>query len=242
MMLLHMRKPMIIEAIDKGRAAAVKELLGNADAEAIAAVFSADEVNAHLSHCLEDTSLLDEDFGTLSLLLDVFHADVDHRDADGRTPLSLLFMHPALGRLFITRGANVLATDSSGDLTSSPLAMSLEYGYDWLLETFAASDDEAKLYAGTYAAAARAPASSSPSSSSSLLSYEPLNAYLSTLLIYGYGMKAKEVFAIGSDHISITADMATDLWKRCQENMATLKEPVDAFEVLQMLGASVMDD
>jgi hypothetical protein len=151
---------------------------------------------------------------TLTLLIDEFNADVNVSDGSGKTPLSVLFTDPVIGRALITRGADILAEDYAG---SCALSISFEYGIEWMYDCWLSLDGETKLkLAGDRM---------------------KVNKYVACLILGGYGTKAMEL--IKSDCASITADEASQLWSICHGNLEYMKEPIETFDLLQYLNPSI---
>ena len=82
---------------------------------------------AHRPYSFSDPSRV------LSLLIDTLHADVNSKDKDGKTALSLFFNNPELGIYLMERGADIFIEDSQG---VSPILISMEYGETWMLTEF----------------------------------------------------------------------------------------------------------
>ena len=165
-----------------------------------------------LLHCADDPDGLEDAAATISLLIEL-DADVDATDEDGRTALMALCYNAELGGLLVMAGADVLRDDSEG---CNALQTSLEYGIEWLLDTFVACGrEEALLRDG---------------------SDDTKRKYAAVLLFGGYGPKVQALLEAQRVPL-IEADEAAELLPICQTNIAEWKYPCETYELFESLGA-----
>ena len=171
---------------------------------------SRDAATALLLKLAGDPDRVVEPLETLVLLVDKLGADVNAKDDDHMTPLHSLFSKPALGRFILSRGGDVLAKDDNGD---SVLSLCAEYGYPWVLPAFMSMHGrEAELLADP----------------------ERAHEYLVLLIsLWGFGVRARALIDEGVANLS--ADEALDIMDACRENFESMKEPVETFELLEMI-------
>jgi hypothetical protein len=158
----------------------------------------------------EDPDSKTEPLEKLVLLVDKLGADVNAKDGNSMTPLHSLFNRPSLGRFVLSRGGDVLTKNDDGE---SVLAMCAEYGYPWVLPAFMSMHGrEAKL----------------------LEDPERAHEYATVLLsLWGYGTRVRELIEEGI--VEISAEEATEIMEACSGNFDNMKEPVETFELLEML-------
>jgi hypothetical protein len=121
-----------------------------------------------------------------------------------------------LGRELIRRGADILLLDNDG---LCPLSIALSYHMDWLLDEFVNSGREIQLLTKG--------------------SFEIKFQYFSFFIITGHSEKAHEM--IENEYLRITSEEATDLLNSCRGNFENMKNPIETFELLESLGATVFD-
>jgi len=143
---------------------------------------------------------------TLVKLINIYHADVNAVDESGSTPLHFLFNKSHLGNFLVSRGANILAKDKFGD---SPLSLCIEYGYDWLLPAFEATDGASKF------------------------DKNELKEFAILLIHGGYGSRVRDLIDCG--YVTITVEEALELMNRFHGNYEGMKEPVETYELLESL-------
>ena len=165
-----------------------------------------------LLHCADDPDSLEDATGIISLLLE-HGADVDATDEDGRTALMALCYNAELGGILVMAGADVLRDDSEG---CNALQTSLEYGIEWLLDTFVACGrEEALLRNG---------------------SDDTKRKYAAVLLFGGYGPKVQAL--LDAQQVPrIEADEAAELLPICQTNIEQWRYPCETYELFESLGA-----
>ena len=177
----------LIKHIKAGEVDFAKELLKDTGCEKI----DPTEASKLLLYCVENVDNLLQPNETITLLIDDLLADVNAVDETGRTPLSTLFADPIIGRLLISRGADVLAEDQAG---SCALSIGFEYGIEWMFDCWVSRGGEKKLREGDDAL--------------------KVNKYVACLILGGYSGRAKEWIDEGL--AAITADEATQLFAICQ--------------------------
>ena len=180
--------------------------------------FSAEEASKTILWCVQNLDKLDHAEDTLRLLIEGFHGDVNYRSMkseSGAPPIMLSLRRPDIGRFLMAKGADIFLKDRSG---THALAASISAKQSWLIEEFADSEQEEALF-------------SDPDETK-------LREYVSWLVLAGYGTKLAK--HINRGEITITAAQATILFSQCSENFASMKEPVETYELLERLMSSAL--
>jgi hypothetical protein len=144
--------------------------------------------------------------------------DINLKNSKGESLLQVIVLqdNEYLGRELIHRGADILMMDKDG---LCPLSISLTYHFDWLADEFMNCGREIKLLTqGTM---------------------EMKFQYFTFFILTGYSEKAYQI--IENEYLTITPEEATDLMNSCRGNFENMKNPVETFELLESLGATVFD-
>ena len=166
---------------------------------------------------INDTPLINQ---SILFLLDEKIVDVNSQEL-GKKHESILQKaviqdNEYLGRELIRRGADILRMDREGQC---PLSISLTCQFDWVMEEFSTTGREILLLTKG--------------------SMDMKFQYLSYFMMAGYAKKAYEM--IEQEYVRITPEEATDLLNSCRGNFQQMKDPVETFELLESLGASIVD-
>jgi len=203
-----------------------------------------------LLQCFMDPQSLSEPIPCFKLLLHTFGADINYQEADtGKTTLHYLVEQDeeVLGQVFIAHGADVFLNDAE---SNSSLSLSLSKHSDWLLDAFRLSGQYDALIqqASTASASADEEDEDEEQQGSTSSSYKNKNQKLreglqklfnlATLLIYsGYSAQASAVLHTGL--LQIDPADASELLRSCQGNFEHMRDPVETFELLESLGATI---
>jgi len=201
---------MALSCMHNGDVKGVKALVANYGVD----IFSSVDATKLLLQLAANVKVLPDPISSFVILLDVFKADVNAADGDGRTALHHVILHSQLGSLLLMRGADILLCDDSG---TCPLSLSFNHNQEWLLHQFEASGREAHLLqqGSTY----------------------ELFRYTTYLILAGHSSRASMVISLA--RVVITPDDATALMSSCTGNFENMKEPVETFELLESLGARI---
>jgi len=173
--------------------------------------FSPEEATILLLRCVDDPDSLIQPLETVRVLVEHLHADVNAKDAFGRTVMMSLFTNEEIGRYILQMGGDVLICDSEG---ASALSMSMDYGIDWMLEAFIDCKHEERLLEEGDAVR--------------------IHHYVTCLIMGGHAAKARHWLSRCPPPLCvITPEEATDLWSVCVDNMDNLKEALETFELLK---------
>jgi hypothetical protein len=182
--------------------------------------FNKDEAIDLLWQCMHTENINDIPLINQSILflLDekVVDSNVKNNKGESLLQCAVLQDNEYLGRELIRRGSDILLMDNEG-LCS--LSLSLTYHYDWLVDEFAVSGREIQLL----------------TKGSSDIKFQ----YVTFFILAGYASKAYEI--IQNQYIQITPEEATDLLNSCRGNFENMKDPIETYELLESLGASVVD-
>jgi hypothetical protein len=178
-------------------------------------VVNTQEANDLLMQLVEQIDFIQQPLELLMLLIDRLGADVNIVDELGCTPLHRLFAKPLLGRYLVSRGADILRKDTTGE---SVLQLCIEYGYaeDWLLAALQTLGKESII----------------------LSNPETAKEYIYQLVVLGgYGNKVRDLLT--EKIVNITSAEALDMLDECrsrgEEAFASMREPVETFELLEEL-------
>lgn len=185
--------------------------------------FTIPEATDLLWQCLNTENITDTPLINQSILflLDEKMIDINSQNMVNNNKTSILQItvlqdNEYLGRELIRRGADILLCDKDG---LCPLSISLTYHYDWVMNEFTASGRELQLL----------------KKGSSDIKFQ----YITFFILAGYAKKAYEIIQEG--YITITPEEATELLSSCRGNFANMKDPIETFELLETLGASMVD-
>lgn len=216
----------------------------------LAKVLTTAQATELLLQVCDNTDSLAEDLETFVLLIDVFGADVNAHSVDGQTPLSLVFMNSIIGKHLLSRDADIFALDVSAeepndengnDYSSCPLAMCLEYGYDWLVESYLFCGED-KLFSKTV------PKDSLSIDTSDHTQWRNRKTYVTLLLTYGWANQVNRIIQTyggewtGSLNrlLQVTVAEAQELLLKCQQcDFENMKDAVETVELLEQLGAQM---
>lgn len=185
--------------------------------------FTIPEATDLLWQCLNTENITDTPLINQSILflLDEKMIDINSQNMVNNNKISILQItvlqdNEYLGRELIRRGADILLCDKDG---LCPLSISLTYHYDWVMNEFTASGRELQLL----------------KKGSSDIKFQ----YITFFILAGYAKKAYEIIQEG--YITITPEEATELLSSCRGNFTNMKDPIETFELLETLGASMVD-
>eukprot|EP01038_Epipyxis_sp_PR26KG_P006360 gene6360-8760_t len=193
-------------------------------------LLSQNESNLLLLKCISNISLLKEPKETISLLLDLLHADVNINDNyynnNGMTPLmyAIQQFEKEIIHLLIMQGANIIQYDYNGN---NALQIILNnkiddendnyYNGEWFLQCF--------ITCGRYQEFIN-----KSNRDQKLL-------FLSCLIFAGYSSYATSF--LSHTPLVISSNDASNLMEKCSGNFANMKDPVETFELLESLGAKI---
>lgn len=183
----------------------------------VSTVIAPEQASEIMIHSFQDSETLEQPEETLVVLLDKLHAEVNHVDSDtGKTLLHHMVEsnNVHLGSVLISRGADILQEDRAA---VSPLVLNFQQKEEWVLEAFHSSGQQnALLQSGD---------------TDRIL-------HFATQLIYaGHSQQASSVIQEGG--LQISAEKASQLLASCRNNFQNMKDPIETFELLESLGASV---
>jgi len=156
-------------------------------------------------------------FDVIKLLVDGLNANINGVELlSGRRPLhyAVDLNHAEVGSFLITRGADVFIQDNTG---ASPLVMSLNNQLTWLLQAYEDSGMQSKMLTSD--------------------NTTQISEYTTSLVQAGYSKYVSSLLKSGQ--ITITPKDATLLLNSCHGNFENMLEPIDMFELLESLGASM---
>ena len=205
-----------VESIRRGDAYHARLMLLNGQVDGDD--FTPEEASKTILWCVQNLDKLAHAEDTLRLLVEGLHGDVNYRSVKSETgapPIMLCLHRPDIGRLLMSKGADIFLKDRSG---THALAASVSGKRLWLIEEFADSDQEEALF-------------SDPDETK-------LREYVSWLVLAGYGKKLAK--HIDRGEITVSAAQATILFSQCSDNFASMKEPVETYELLERLMSSAL--
>jgi hypothetical protein len=199
----------LLSCLDAGKATVARQMMKAANYPMLTPA----EASVLILKCAEDPDSLAEPLDTFIVLVEELGADVNSVDASGKNLAQILFANPFIGRYLMSKGADILADDSNGWCA---LSMSFEFGVEWMYEAFNAEGEAELLNSGDQ---------------------RRILKYVSCLINGGYCTHVREILSTGV--ITVDSVLATELLLSCQGNFDNMKEPIETFELLESLGASV---
>lgn len=200
----------------------LSELLLAGDAEAARALINAQpptllkgEAHKLLVMCVKASEQLQQPLRTIELIIRRLGVDLDAVDSAGLTVLHYALANSReISELLVRSGCSILVDDSAGNCA---LSLSLQHRLEWLLELFVRSGREEQFFR-------------------SASQYRKFK-YVTCLIFAGYSDAARN--AIRRSGVLVTSVDATELLKICSGNFEQMRDPVETFELLESLGASV---
>lgn len=186
----------------------------------VSTVISPEQASVIMMQSFKEPDTLDQPEDTLVLLIETLHADVNHVESDtGKTLLHYMVEceNISLGGALISRGGDVLQEDNT---STSPLALNFHQKQEWVLEAFQSSGRLAALLQSG--------------------DTERILKLVTCLIFAGHSQQAGEVIKMGN--LVISAEDASRLLASCRNNFQNMKDPIETFELLESLGASVDEE
>lgn len=166
-----------------------------------------------------DLSSKPDTLDSLLLLIDEGMVSCDLADKSGRSLLLRCTENnmQAAGRELISRGADILLRDQDN---RSALSIALKGAIDWLLDEFQTSGHEARLLGSN--------------------DEGKKFSYFVHFILAGCAEHAQKIINTGM--VSISKEDATILLNDCRGNFESMLQPMETFDLLEALGASMQFD
>ena len=174
------------------------------------------DANNILLKFAENIDMFKNPIETVEFLINYLKVNVNAVDSKGKSALHYLISYPEIGKILLNKGSDILLDDYMG---LCPLSLSFSDKSEWLLLEFEQCGREIDFLTNGN-------------------SHE-LFKYATYLILAGHSKKA--ISSIKAGNIQITPLDATVLLKSCSGNFENMKEPVETFELLEALGASLDD-